>query len=290
MNSQKTLPEVGGRPYHSEHPLIFTLILTILYGLIYLPDYLNLDKAIFQNLTPFGSIFFEFITRFVLSGLLWIVFVPYYIYLRNGFSIYRIGQSIRLHSSYISKKVFIFGIFLSLSFFLIVMGFAVILGVFTPDFYLLYSPEYENGLGWFIFIFALIPGIWEEIAFRGFIFSFLQTEYSARKAMIYNGALFSLFHTFNYFLLGQELTSVVLTSIAAFPVGFALAYLVFKTESLLPAIMIHYTIDVTLFISGFIFTLTESDSSIIFTLLALVVLPPLMILFFTQRFGNKSTK
>jgi len=65
--------------------------------------------------------------------------------------------------------------------------------------------------------------------------------------------------------------------------------LVVKTESLLPAIIIHYSIDVTLFISGFIFDLSDTNSALIFIILALIVLPPVLISLFTFIFGDNRT-
>ena len=119
--------------------------------------------------------------------------------------------------------------------------------------------------------------------------SFLSSKYSIRKAVIFDGILFSLFHIFNYLILGQDLDSVLLQSIAAIFVGVSLSFLVIKADSLLPAILIHYSIDVTLFISGFIFDLSDTNSTLIFALLSLIVLPPLLISLFTLIFENIST-
>ena len=272
-----------------EHPLLVSLILTFVYGFtIYLPDYLDLENVFFTNPSPFERIFFEFVSRFTLSGLLWIFVLPISLYFMKGIASRDFLRSIRLHPNQISSRNVLLGLIVSISFFICVVLTAMLLGVYTSNFSLLVSPDYENGLGWFIFIFALIPGIWEEIAFRGIIFSFLLSRCSVGEALLLDSVLFSLFHIFNYLLLDQDLSSVIFQSIAAIPVGLSLAYLVVKTDSILPAILIHYSIDVTLFISGFIFDLSNTSSTLIFALLSLIVIPPLLIFLFTWIFTNNS--
>ena len=276
---------------HLDRPLLFGLIVTLIYGFTaYLPELLDIKNVLFSgNFSPFESIFFTFLSRFTLSGLLWIFLIPISLYLMKGMSIQDFVISLRLSLKRMTIRNILLGLIVSVSFFICVLLAAILLGVYTPLFSLLVSPDHENGLGWFIFIFAIIPGVWEELAFRGLILSFLLSKYSVRKALIFDGLLFSLFHIFNYLILNQDLLSVILQSIAAIPVGVSLAYLVFKTQSILPAILIHYSIDVTLFISGFIFDLSNTNSALIFALLSLMVLPPLLITLFTFIFTNNST-
>ena len=233
---------------------------------------------------------FKFVSRFTLSGFLWLLALPLGLKLVKGISSRDFIISLRLLPKQLTIRNATFGIIASLAFVSCVVLTAILLGVYNPNFSLLVDPDYENGLGWFIFIFALIPGIWEEIAFRGIIFSFLLSKYSVRKALIVDGLLFSLFHVFNFLILGQDLLSVLLQSFAAMFVGVTLAYLVVKTDSLLPAIIIHYSIDVTLFISGLIFNLTDNTSSSIFAIFALIILPPLVIYLSTLIFEKYNLK
>ena len=274
-----------------EHPLLFGLILTIIYGFVaYLSDFFDLETMLFTStLSPFESILLTFIFRFTLSGILLLLLTPIVLYAMKGITFQDFVFQIRLRPNQMLKRNILMGIIVSLSFASCVVLTAIFLGVYTSDFHLLITPDYQNGLGWFIFIFALIPGIWEEIAFRGVILSFLLSKFSVRNAMIFSGLLFSLFHIFNFLILGQDLLSVLLQSIAAIPVGISLAYLVFKTDSILPAILIHYSIDVTLFISGFIFDLSNENSASLFAILSLIVLPPLLISLFTLIFDKNST-
>ncbi|NPD90176.1 MAG: CPBP family intramembrane metalloprotease [Asgard group archaeon] len=170
------------------------------------------------------------------------------------------------------------GLVTGLTFFGLVVFTAFLIGTFTPNFSLLNSPEYEGGVAWFIFVFALIPGIWEEVSFRGFILSSLRTKYSVRKAIVFNGLLFAVFHLYNYLLLGQDLVTVLLQSVAAIFVGMSLSYLVIKFNSILPAILIHYSIDVTLFIIDFNIDQGNETLTTIFYIIVLFILPSLLII------------
>jgi membrane protease YdiL (CAAX protease family) len=269
----------------SKYPLLIGIGLVMLYGiLIYAPELVELKQILFLgSLSPFESILFTFYYRFVLSGIFWGFIVPIVLLRMKSIFFQDLRGILKLFSDQISKKRIYLGIMTSVFIFISINLAAILLGVFTNDYFLLISPEYENGLGWFVLIFALIPGVWEEVAFRGFLFSFLKEKYTERSALLLNGVLFSIFHIFNYFILKQDLDSVILQLIAAIPVGIALAYTVVQTNSIVPAIFIHYTIDVTLFTSGFIFNLSDPIKTLIFAILSLIIIPPLVIILTTWR-------
>ncbi|MHA1219386.1 MAG: CPBP family intramembrane glutamic endopeptidase, partial [Candidatus Heimdallarchaeaceae archaeon] len=102
--------------------------------------------------------------------------------------------------------------------------------------------------------YALAPGIWEEVAFRGVIFALLLKKYSQKKTIIINGVMFGLFHLINlvslFFMFGYEteiilrlVYSVLFQVIYTIAIGILLAYLYSKTKSLISVIIIHYLID-----------------------------------------------
>ena len=171
MSAERKLESI-----HFEYPLLFGLILTLIYGfLAYLPEILDLKYVLFTgNLSPFEDIFFVFVSRFALSGILWIFFLPIVLYLMKGISSRDFVGFFRLHPDRMTMRNILLGLIVSFSFVICVVFTAILLRVYTSNFSLLVSPEYENGLGWFVFIFAFIPGIWEEIAFRGIILSYHQ--------------------------------------------------------------------------------------------------------------------
>jgi membrane protease YdiL (CAAX protease family) len=283
---ERILVTAEKEPQTIERPLLFGFILTIIYGFIaYLADLLELEQVLFASgSSPFASIFFKFSSRFTLSGILWLILLPIALSIIKGLSFRDYVRYLRLNQKIVRNIVI--GLIISTSFVIAVVLTAIILGVYSSDIEFLVSPDHLSGIGWFIFVLALVPGIWEEIAFRGIILSFLVKEYSVKKAIIFNGLLFSLFHLFNYFILHQDLDNVILFSLAAIPVGIALSYLTIKRKSILPAILIHYTIDVTLFITGYIFDLSDEGSALVFALLAVFVFPPLLIYLFVKLAGN----
>jgi membrane protease YdiL (CAAX protease family) len=112
--------------------------------------------------------------------------------------------------------------------------------------------------------YALRPGIWEEVAFRGVIFALLMRKYSEKKTIIINGVLFGLFHLLNlinlFFYWGAEgsfilgfVFSTLFQVVYATIVGILLAYIFSKTRSLITVILIHYIIDAFIAFLTFVF-------------------------------------
>ncbi|MFX0011442.1 MAG: type II CAAX prenyl endopeptidase Rce1 family protein, partial [Candidatus Hermodarchaeota archaeon] len=128
---------------------------------------------------------------------------------------------------------------------------AFILGFsyFPPDFlFRAPNPIYGGiaGLGWFIWIFSIRPGLWEEVTFRGVTIPLLSKKYKRIFTILISGVIFGLAHAFN--IIGVLLSGgphfptafqVVYSSI----LGFSMAYMYLKTKSLLPSIIYHYLID-----------------------------------------------
>ncbi|UCC18493.1 MAG: CPBP family intramembrane metalloprotease, partial [Promethearchaeota archaeon] len=93
--------------------------------------------------------------------------------------------------------------------------------------------------GWFWFILNLIPGIWEEVTFRGIILNHQLKNSSQSTSVILNGVLFGLFHLVNL-LFGANLLNTILQVFYASCLGISFAYIYTKTRSLLPCILGHY--------------------------------------------------
>ncbi len=101
--------------------------------------------------------------------------------------------------------------------------------------------------------YALAPGIWEEVAFRGMIFALLLKMYSEKKTVIINGVMFGLFHLVNlvniiFYIGNHEAVMIVMYRtlfqvVYTIAIGLFLAYMFSKTKSLLPVIMFHYLLD-----------------------------------------------
>jgi membrane protease YdiL (CAAX protease family) len=95
---------------------------------------------------------------------------------------------------------------------------------------------------WFILILALVPGVWEELAFRGLMLSNLEQRYPRWVAIVASAVLFGLMHFTNLML--REPAQVLFEVIMATSVGVAWGYLTVKTGSVVPAMFMHYLMNV----------------------------------------------
>lgn len=83
------------------------------------------------------------------------------------------------------------------------------------------------GLWAVILVLAVAPAIFEELAFRGFILSGLQSLNSNFKAVLISSLLFGIAH------------SILQQSIITFFLGCLLGYIAVKTSSLIPCVLYH---------------------------------------------------
>jgi membrane protease YdiL (CAAX protease family) len=96
-------------------------------------------------------------------------------------------------------------------------------------------------VGWGYFFLALVPGIWEELAFRGLIQSKLRGGFSTTASILLAAASFALFHFSN--LLTQPPAQVVGGAVMAFFFGIAWGVMTVRTQSVIPAVLSHYLVD-----------------------------------------------
>jgi len=124
---------------------------------------------------------------------------------------------------------------------------------------------------WFVLILALVPALWEELAFRGLMLSNLQRRFRPWTAIVTTSLLFGLFHISN--LLLREPGEVIPEMVLATGVSIGWGYLVVRTGSVIPAMVSHYSINV--FIELLVDTdLNESASAAIFG--SLIIVYPLL--------------
>lgn len=158
---------------------------------------------------------------------------------------------------------------------LLIVGLTLALGLFDADLGVLIRNDQ-----WIILLLAFVPGIWEELAFRGVILTNLQQRYSTRKAIGISSVLFGLFHLGNFW--GSEDAAVVLSGVvAATLLGIGWGYIVVRTNSVLPAMVLHYAVDVLLDAETFIDP-QASDDSLGPLFLGLTILWPLLTILITR--------
>ena len=139
-------------------------------------------------------------------------------------------------------------------------------------------------IGWGYFLIALVPGVWEELAFRGWIQSKLRKKLSPWASVILSSLFFSLFHFSN--LVDQAPIQVILGVIMAFFFGLGWGWLVLRSGSVVPAMISHYLVDCL----GMIFLGVSSSNPIreVVYFLALTLIYPVLTILLTRfMYANK---
>ncbi|MFX1587551.1 MAG: type II CAAX prenyl endopeptidase Rce1 family protein [Promethearchaeota archaeon] len=268
-------------------PIIGISILSILYVLFQFIAAFSeiLFFPLIVRMNYVQLLFFDFSMQFGFLALLLLVITPKGLKLPNmeiSFNEYLRG--IRLTpAKHLLRNIFI-GIGAFLIFGAITYLGSILLGTYTPDLSVLFGnpdPTTFLGLGWFLFIFMLIPGIWEEFTFRGVAMPMLLKKYKLTPAIIINGIIFGLIHSFNAIMLlvlGYSAISVLFQVIYAAFLGFAFAYLFVKSNSLIPVIILHYLIDS---VGRMIYAntiITNLTSVVIYTIFFIGVIPSIVII------------
>jgi membrane protease YdiL (CAAX protease family) len=96
-------------------------------------------------------------------------------------------------------------------------------------------------VGWGFFLLALVPGIWEELAFRGLIQSKFQRTFSSTVSVLLSAGFFGLFHFSN--LLTQTPAQALPGVIMAFFFGLGWGFMTVQARSVVPAMISHYLVD-----------------------------------------------
>ena len=80
-------------------------------------------------------------------------------------------------------------------------------------------------------VFALVPAVCEELAFRGFILSGLEHQHRTRSAILLSALMFGFLHVL--LSLFQQLFNATL-------LGIVLGLLAVRSRSILPGILFHF--------------------------------------------------
>lgn len=141
---------------------------------------------------------------------------------------------------------------------------------------------------WIILLLALVPGIWEELVFRGVILRNLEQRYSPWRSILVSSVLFGLFHLGNFWATADT-TAVLAGVVAATVLGVGWGYTVVATGSVIPAMVLHYTVDVLLDAEVFIDPFAGDDAVAPLYLSLIVVWPILTILATRFAMANRQS-
>jgi membrane protease YdiL (CAAX protease family) len=270
-----------------ESPILSAIILTALYaGFIFLPEFIEaLILLPFINNIPFLTLLtIDFIFTFGFLGVLWLYIVPFGLKLpfkEQKFKGYL--ENIGLGRRQQVLKNVIIGIVSFIIFSAVSLLGGLLLGdyEFVPE--VVFGRPSATNFGWFLFIIMLIPGIWEEVSFRGVLIPNLERKYSDLNIILISGCAFGLAHSINFIniLVGlNPLLVVFQINYAAF-LGFAFAFMFLRTKSLIPCILLHYLIDSL----GQLFLYVEFSNWIslsIYSIVFIGLLPMVLIILFVN--------
>lgn len=96
------------------------------------------------------------------------------------------------------------------------------------------------------FLFSIPPSIFEEVAFRGVILALFLRFYSAPKAILFSALSFGIYHLLGLFN-GLEPAWVAGQVVWASIMGLFYGYVTLKTDSLLPAMLVHYLGNISIY-------------------------------------------
>jgi membrane protease YdiL (CAAX protease family) len=270
-----------------EHVNVGTIVLLAIYfiwGFLLFPIIL-LISPLLSNVSFTGLIVIDFLLNFGFIALLWLIAIPYGLKLPRKESFKEFTRTIGLSKIKPVRNNILLGLGIFYVYVLSALYFTIILGEINFAHWYLRNPHpapFPLYLGWFLFIFMLIPGIWEEVAFRGVILNLQKEKYTQKTTIILNGVLFGLFHLVNL-IWGFNWYGTIIQVIYASCLGVTLAYVFMKTRSLIPCIMVHYLLNSVgqIFFNG-IFPNIFIES--LFAILAIGALPMILIILLIKFF------
>ena len=133
---------------------------------------------------------------------------------------------------------------------------------------------------------ASLPSIFEEVSWRGVVLALFMRRYSARTSVLVTALGFGLIHFINL-LFGTAPDFVIRQVIMGTALGLFYGYMVLRTDSLLPAMLFHYLVN--MFIGSFTWYFQRQapvGTQVLYTALNLALSVPLLVLwvrFFCER-------
>ena len=250
------------------------LVLKLVGSVLLFSIFIKLDSilGLVNQLVNFGwplslIISASVLVRMIFTGFVVLVILPRILGFRGLWD--WLNENLRETSKILTAGVVSFLIFaglatiISLGMGIFKLNIAVIFA--TPDI----KPD-PDVIGWGYFLLALVPGIWEELAFRGLILSKCRQVFSTKISVLLSAGFFGLFHFSN--LINQPAGQAIPGVVMAFLFGIGWGYLTVRARSVVPAILSHYLVDSL----GQVFFAVETSNPMLQTgyLLALTLLFP----------------
>jgi membrane protease YdiL (CAAX protease family) len=145
----------------------------------------------------------------------------------------------------------------------------------------MFTEKFPSVSGWF----SCIPSIFEEIIWRGIVLAAFLRIYSKPKAILFSSIAFGMLH-FLDFINGHSMIYVLGAVVWATIIGLFYSYVTVKTNSLLPAIIVHYLGN--LFVSLFNSYIQANASTISIVIYGVIftfgIIPTVLMILWTRFF------
>lgn len=260
------------RDWFEHHPRWSTTltfaILTLTVSNIYVRATNNF--LIIQGLYGIDNAIVSFAIRFIVSSLALVLL--YYLLYQQPRSIGEYQQELLAVRGYSWRTTIGCGLVSFMIFTIISASTLMILGIFTNDPLVFLKQPSDTRAGWLWLLFAINPGLFEEMGFRGLLFTNLRRTYSEKTVIRLTAVLFGLFH-FTGLANGQPITGVILIAIMATTFGLSWGYTIAKTKSVIPSMIIHYLVNA--FSEVLLQANTTKDELILLHMLSMTILYPI---------------
>lgn len=178
------------------------------------------------------------LVRMILAGIVVLAVLPVILGLKGLRN--RLAEYLRIDLKAVLLGILSFVIFCTLAA-VISLGMGIYEGDLSAAFACPDTRPDPDVIGWGFFLLALVPAIWEEMAFRGLILSKLREGFSTKAAILLSAAFFGIFHFSS--LLTQPPSYALGGVIMAFFFGIAWGVMTVKARSVIPAMLSHYLVD-----------------------------------------------
>jgi membrane protease YdiL (CAAX protease family) len=220
------------------------LILSISVGILYLAftDLFALDDILFS--LGWNSISVSFLSygiRATLASFALFLVIPLVFYQQprdiNGYNL-----ELGVVKGISWMRSLLCGIISILLYLGIALGLSLSLGILSDEPFVFFQAPGEGKAGWLLLIAAINPGFFEEIGFRGVLFSTLEKKYSKWLVVLLSAVFFGLFHL-GSLAIGEDPFNVIFLVLMSTTFGLSWGYMRLKTKSAIPSIIVHYLID-----------------------------------------------
>jgi membrane protease YdiL (CAAX protease family) len=193
-------------------------------------------STLFPVIIPLINQLIQILLTFALLSLLVFLIVPFIYKLPQDYASFSgYLRGIRLPLSRPYARILLFTLISYVTFVLCQLAGSFLYGQYTFDVTRILPPNSY-------YLLNINPALFEEIMFRGIIFTILLAVISKRRSLILSAVLFGLVH-FTNLLHGVNPDTLLYTSaqvLWACGMGFFWGYLVQKTDSIIPGIILHY--------------------------------------------------